>query len=316
MPIFNKYQKALKKMKIAVAKGSAHKQIYKSKLESFAAGITRCGDSVQWNDDPKQNQCDAAVIYGSYKAYRGSGHHKIKTSIAKSFDNFVQLETPVIGRSAKSIDHDYFRVGVNGFLWDEGKWGHEYIDHDRYKTVWKNLGYDIDQQWQTQGEHILILLQNPGDASLRGTDIFDWCYGAIDQIKKHTDRPIVVRPHPLPRKGFTAFANTIAMYDNVTMVENVLPNNLRPLELDFKNCYCAVSFASGSAVDAVLAGVPSLTNDPGNMAWEVSTHDFKDIENRYLGDRVAWMQKVAMCQWSVKEFESGSCWQHVKKSIT
>ena len=302
-------------MKIAIVLASAHKQIYKDKLHSFAKGISQCENTFEIDNDPNPKNYDAAVIYGSYKSYRGSAHHKIKTKIAKTFKNFVQLETPVIGRSASTIDHDYFRVGVNGFLWDEGKWGHQYIDPDRYKTVWKNLGYDIEQQWQTQGQNILILLQNPGDASLRGTDIFDWCYGAIDEIKKQTDRPIVVRPHPLPRKGFTAFTNTIAMYDNVTMVENVLPNNLRPLNLDFEDCYCAVSFASGSAVDAVLAGVPSLTNDPGNMAWEVSTHNFSDIENRYVGDRVRWMQKVAMCQWSTKEFESGHCWQHVRKSI-
>ena len=105
------------------------------------------------------------------------------------------------------------------------------------------------------------------------------------------------------------------MFDNVTMVENCLPDRLRPLQLDFEDCYCAVSYASGSAVDAVLAGVPSLTNDPGNMAWLVSRNNIADIENRYLGDRVDWMQKVSMCQWSVEEFESGKCWDHVSKSI-
>ena len=51
------------------------------------------------------------------------------------------------------------------------------------------------------------------------------------------------------------------------------------------------------------------------MAWEVSTHKFEDIENRYLGDRTEWMKKVAMCQWSIHEFENGECWNHIKKSL-
>ncbi len=302
-------------MKIVIAKGSAHKELYKKKLHSFAKGIKLCGETVDYHDHPKPSRYDAAVIYGSYKSYRGSGHHKIKTSIATTFKNYVQLETPIIGRSASTSDHGYLRVGVNGFLLDQAKWGFDYVDDKRYKKIWGDTGYNINQKWKTKGKHILILLQNPGDASLRGTDIFQWCYDAIDEIKKHTDRPIVVRPHPLPRKGFEGFANTISTFDNVKMVENILPHNLRPLELDFKNCFCTVSYASGSAVDAVLAGIPSLTNDPGNMAWEVSTHKFEDIENRYLGDRTEWMKKVAMCQWSIHEFENGECWNHIKKSL-
>jgi len=302
-------------MKVVIAEGSAHKDLYKNKLKSFAKGVGICGEKVSYHDFPKPSRYDAAVIYGSYKKFRSSGHHRIKINIAESFKKYVQLETPVIGRSAKSSDHGYLRVGVNGFLWDEAEWGFDHIDEERYKKVWQDNGYKINQRWKTKGKHILILLQNPGDASLRGTDIFKWCYEAIEEIQKYSDRPIVVRPHPLPRKGFEAFANSISLFENVTMVENVLPHNLRPLEKDFKNCYCAVSYASGSAVDAVLAGIPSLTNDPGNMAWEVSRHEFKDIENRYIGDKIDWMKKIAMCQWSIAEFESGECWNHIKKSL-
>jgi len=58
-----------------------------------------------------------------------------------------------------------------------------------------------------------------------------------------------------------------------------------------------------------------LATDPGNMAWDISTHKLENIEQRYIGDRIYWMQKIAMCQWSVAEFESGECWEHVSKSI-
>ncbi len=302
-------------IKVSVCMASAHKDVYKNKLQKFTKGIEMLNDSVVTENYPSPEHYDTAVIYGSYKKYRGSLHHKIKCQVAEKFKNYVQLETPVIGRSASTIDHDYLRVGVGGFLWDQAEWGFAYTDPDRYKKVFNDLGYNTNQEWKTKGSKILILLQNPGDASLRGTDIYNWCYDTITELQKHTDRPIVVRPHPLPRKGFDRFTNTIQMFDNVTMVENCLPDRLRPLQLDFEDCYCAVSYASGSAVDAVLAGVPSLTNDPGNMAWLVSRNQIADIENRYLGDRVDWMQKVAMCQWSVQEFESGKCWDHVSKSI-
>ena len=95
----------------------------------------------------------------------------------------------------------------------------------------------------------------------------------------------------------------------------VLGTCLFEIEKDFKNCFCAVSYSSGSTVDAVLAGVPVLATDPGNMAWDVSTHELNKIESRYLGDRLEWMQKISMCQWSMEEFENGECWNHIKKSL-
>jgi len=302
-------------MKIVIARGSAHKELYRNKLESFAKGVKLLGESVQWHDFPTPDRYDAAVIYGSYKSYRGSGHHKIKTEIATKFKKYVQLETPIIGRVASTSDHNYLRVGVNGFLFDEATWGFDHINKNRYKKVFEHTGYDINKEWQTDGDHILVLMQNPGDASLRGQNIFEWALNTVRTLKKHTDRKIVVRPHPLPRKGFTDFVKQIKRFKNVVLVENELPTKLRPLEKDFSNCYCAVSYSSGSTVDAVLAGVPVLATDPGNMAWDISSHELKKIEQRYLGDKTEWMQKIAMCQWSISEFESGECWDHIRKSL-
>ena len=302
-------------MRVVLASGSAHKDLYKEKLKSFAKGISICGEQVFWHDFPKPSRYDAAVIYGSYKTYRGSGHHKVKTEIANTFPKFIQLETPIIGRIASTSDHGYLRVGVNGFLFDEAKWGFEYTDKNRYKKVFEHTGYNPNQEWIKDGDHILILMQNPGDASLRGQNIFEWALNTVRTLKKHTDRKIIVRPHPLPRKGFDDFVKKVKRFKNVQLVENELPNNLRPLEKDFKNCFCAVSYSSGSTVDAVLAGVPVLATDPGNMAWDVSTHELNKIESRYLGDRLEWMQKISMCQWSMEEFENGECWNHIKKSL-
>jgi hypothetical protein len=302
-------------MKVAICTASAHKEVYQTKLEQFARGVIFCGDSTDYTDTPNVKEHDTAVIYGSFKRYRGAPHHRIKCSVADNFKQFVQLETPVIGRSAVSIDHLYLRVGVNGFLWDEATWGFDYIDSTRYLKVFSNCGYSTETEWKTNGSHILILMQNPGDASLRGQDIYQWCYQTVEELQRHTDRPIRIRPHPLPRKGFKSFAERVSRYKNVELVENELPDRLRPLAMDFEDCYCAVSFSSGSAVDAVLAGVPSLTTNSGNMAWLVSQHELKNIESRYLGDRTEWMQKIAMCQWSTAEFESGECWSHIRQSL-
>ena len=304
-------------MKVAIAINSAHRDVYSNKLLEFAKGVEAVGDqAVVVKGVPDAEDFDTAVMYGSWKEWRGAPHHTIKKQIAQNFKKYVQLETPVIGRGVRGINHQYLRVGVNGFLWDTTEWGFEHMDPNRYLQVFKDTGYNINTKWKVDGENIVIMMQNPGDASLRGTDIFEWCYNTIKEIRTRTTRPIIVRPHPLPRKGMDALTSRLLEFENLTIVENELPDNLRPLEEDFKDAYCVVSFSSGSAVDAVLAGVPNIALDPGNMAWLVSKHSLDNIEyERYISDRKEWMQKISHCQWNVEELENGKCWKHIKQSL-
>ena len=56
--------------------------------------------------------------------------------------------------------------------------------------------------WRTTGDYVLLILQRPGDSSLRNLLAKHKTYEnfvtyTINQIKKYTDRPIRVRMHPL-----------------------------------------------------------------------------------------------------------------------
>ena len=58
------------------------------------------------------------------------------------------------------------------------------------------------KDWRTNGDYILLVLQRPGDSSLKKLIDNHGSYKqfieyTITQIKKYTDRPIRVRMHPL-----------------------------------------------------------------------------------------------------------------------
>lgn len=299
-------------MQVAICLESAHSDTYKSKMYSFAKGITEPdhADVVNWIKLPNDHhKWETAVIYGSYKSNRFASHHKIKGQINEHKRPFVMIETPLVSRRADIIDHAWLRVGVNGFLWDNAMWGFEHMDPNR-KIV-------EPIKWRTNGSHILILMQNPGDASLRGADIFDWCNRTVRELRGYTDRPIRVRPHPLPtkRSKLAELEKSITQLKDVTFVENILPN-LRPLEEDLKDCWCAVSYTSGSAVDAVMAGIPNISCDSGNMTWLISTHALCTINDPYVDDTNLWEQQISHCQFSIEEFENGVCWNHIKKTLS
>jgi len=300
-------------MRVAVIEDTANHQQYKQVLESFAKG---CGGEITNSGNTKNYDC--AVIFGSYKKERGRSQHRGKGKIIESGMPYVQLETQLIGRPIDTAFHSEFRVGVNGFLWDDAKWGFEHIKHDRSVKVFERNGYDPDKGWKTDGDYILLCMQKVGDASLRGRDIFDWTEQTVKQIRQNTERQIIVRPHPLYRKRtqHAKCKKTVCEYFNVQWQESdVTQKGFVPIQEQLQNAWCTVTYSSGTGVDAVLNGVPNIACDPGSMVYEVSSNDASEVEKPFRGDKKEWTNKIAHCQWSVEEFESGECWEHVSKSI-
>ena len=300
-------------MRIAIIEDTANHQQHREVLHSFAKG---CGGDITTSNNV--NDYDCAVIFGSYKKKRGRPQHQGKGKIIESGIPYIQLETQLIGRPIDTAIHNEFRVGVNGFLWDDAKWGFEHIEDDRSKKVFERNGYDPDVPWKQDGEYILLCMQKVGDASLRDADVFEWTENTVNDIRKHTDRKIIIRPHPLYRKY--SLHNTLK--EKVLNVSNthwqetdLLKDGFVSIQEQLQKAWCTVTYTSGSGIDAVINGIPNIACDTGSMVYDVSSKDIAEIENPYRGEKKEWTNRIAHCQWNIDEFESGECWKHVSKSI-
>ena len=300
-------------MRIAIIEDTANHQQHREVLHSFAKG---CGGDITTSNNV--NDYDCAVIFGSYKKKRGRPQHQGKGKIIESGIPYIQLETQLIGRPIDTAIHNEFRVGVNGFLWDDANWGFEHIEDDRSKKVFERNGYDPDVPWKQDGEYILLCMQKVGDASLRDADVFEWTENTVNDIRKHTDRKIIIRPHPLYRKS--SLHNTLK--EKVLNVSNthwqetdLLKDGFVSIQEQLQKAWCTVTYTSGSGIDAVINGIPNIACDTGSMVYDVSSKDIAEIENPYRGEKKEWTNRIAHCQWNIDEFESGECWKHVSKSI-
>ena len=300
-------------MRVAVIEDTANHQQHRDVLHSFAQGS---GAEIITSDQAEQYDC--AVIFGSYKKERGRSAHQGKGKIIESGMPYVQLETQLIGRPIDTAFHTEFRVGVNGFLWDDANWGFDHITQDRSHKVFERNGYDPTVVWKDDGEYILLCMQKVGDASLRGADVFAWTQDTVEQIRKHTNRKIIIRPHPLYRKSALHSKlkeSVLATADVHWQEADVTKADFVPIAEQLKNAWCTVTYSSGTGIDAVINGIPNVACDTGSMVYDVSSRDIAEIENPYRGEKDLWSNKIAHCQWSIEEFESGECWQHVTKSI-
>lgn len=152
--------------------------------------------------------------------------------------------------------------------------------------------------WKKGGARVLITAQVPGDASLQGKNLEPWYREAIALARKEYGLPVDFRPHPRAiQRGLTRPGRADAS---------------GPLKDELDRSALVITWNSNSAVDAVLAGVPAVTMDPGAMAWGVTAHRVGDL---VTPDRTEWANRVSWCQWSPAELASGIWWERMRGGL-
>lgn len=323
-------------MKILVSIASGSNNTERNILRSFYSGIERYyyfkfgvnsykqlkkdhDIDLRLSYDPSIEKCDVAVQFGTVKE-RSNEHHLTKQSIRDNAKTVVYVETPLLGRVVnKKNDYSFYRVGVNGFLNNDGIfYQDEKLDKTRVETL-RNSGLTIKDfpGWKNNSiGSILILLQLPGDASLRGQKLSEWFLETVEKIRKNTSREIIVRFHPAmsdKAKGeFFSEINSLFFenYQNIIWSDGI--NNT--LEEDLEKSGVCVSYTSGSCIDAVLYGIPVIAMDEGNLAYPISSHRLEEIGNPRMAtieEINDWIIALANSQWSEQEMLNGKVWDHI-----
>lgn len=260
--------------------------------------------------------CDLAVIFGSWKP-REKGTHVTRGAVASSAKNFFVIETPLLMRST-SKENSHWRVGLNGFLRGDAVWPR--VDPSLGQQRMTKLGLAWQGWKNNRNGHIVVALQLPGDASMRGIDVNDWALRTVQNIRGYTDKHIVVRSHPLTsERGFEAHAE-LARNILLSGIQNIRFSDgaTKSWQEDLEDAYCTVTYTSGLAVDSIYQGIPTVACDPGNFAWRVSTTELQDIVDvRKVDERTVneWLGNLAYCQWSLDEMRTGEAWQMLRSIL-
>ena len=119
-------------------------------------------------------------------------------------------------------------------------------------------------------------------------DLEEWKASTIQKIKQYTDRPIRVRDKA----------------DRTTRVA-------KPIHKDFKDCHAVVTYQSIAAVEALMAGIPTFT-DEATAADPFAHTDLSQIETPIYRDREEiydWACYLSYCQFSIGEIKSGKAFK-------
>jgi hypothetical protein len=253
---------------------------------------------------------DLAVMQGWVHADSGNAPHLVFRKTIIESQKRIGKHTLAIDsnlflyRDTKNIN-SYLRFSLDGVFPTSGNYFTDNVDPGRWQQIKKDIGFDL-QPWRSNGNHILICLQRNGGWSMGGLDVIKWCNQTILELKRYTDRPIVVRAHPGDKK--------VRQYLKLSH-PNVSISNKEDILDDFSNAWATITYNSSPGVASAIEGVPVFVTDPNSrhsQALEVCNLNLSMIETPLMPDRQKWIEKISMSHFNFNDLKAGHAWDIIK----
>jgi hypothetical protein len=145
-------------------------------------------------------------------------------------------------------------------------------------------------KFRRQGSKILIAPPSQKLLNLYSINLDEWLARTQADIRKHTDREIVVR-----------LKQSRSVRQNTDTIQMALDDDV----------FCLVTFSSIAAVEALLHGKPAITLGP-NAAAPLCSHTVSEIENPLIPDLDqvrALIRHLSYCQFTEVEMRDGTAWR-------
>ena len=246
--------------------------------------------------------------------------HKFALGSGGKLINLQQLQTieinvPVIIRgNSKSKVRAINTCIERGLTWyniDTGYLGNGHLKHyhriskgayqniepilDRPSDRLDKIKYKINKR-KTLGSRILVCPPSQKVMSIYGLTVDDWLASTTAEIKKHSNREIVIRVKDQNRKS--------------RIVND-------PIQVAFDDdIFCVVTYNSIAALEAVMHGLPAFTLGP-NAAEPLCNTNLVDIESPFFPnkDEVEHvLRHLSYCQFTEAEYKDGTAWRILNES--
>lgn len=249
-------------------------------FDALKQGLHRTGHTLVDSGE------DLAVIWSVLWLGRMAGNQKIYNWCKKSNTPVMIVE---VGNLLRGKSWRLSLNNINGLGEFSNK---ENLDPMRVRKI----GTFLKPENHERKNSILIACQHQKSLQWEGMPATQrWVQDTVAEIKKYTDKKIIVRPHP--RNLFNLKIPGVYM-----QIPGKIKNSYDDFDIDY-NHHCVVNYNSGPAVQAAIQGTPIICHE-SSLAYPVSD-EIKNIDNPVLKDRNKWFLELCHTEWFVDEIASG-----------
>ena len=262
-------------------------------FDAFATSLVDNGHTVVYNDNTADVDCIWSVLWHGRMARNKAIWENEKPTIV--------LEVGGINRGTT------WKVGLNGINRDA-----YFGEQDNDRTRADSLGL-VCKPWRSNGNFILVCGQH--NKSLQWQHMLpmsNWFLETYDEIRKHTERPIVFRPHPRCR-----LEHIERGLKHVYRQEPVkIGGSYDDFDMGFDDVHCTISYSSNPGIHSILSGVPAFVSTH-SLAYPVANDiDFMhDVEQPMMPDRQQWLNDYAHTEYTIEEISQGIPLKHLTSQL-
>jgi len=279
-------------------------------LSRFINGVVQSGHIGILHTGNNIIPCDVAFIQGwSHEHGKSAPHLQLREAVRdhqlRNRNRLLIVDSNLFNYIGKNA---YARFSFDGVFPTTGNYFWDNPDPARWQQISRDAGITL-KPWRNNGKHILICTQRNGGWSMKGMTVLDWLNQTVAEIKKYTDRPIIVRPHPGDKnaKNYLNFRSPHWKLSGAAQLTE-----------DLSKAWVTVTYNSSPGVASAIEGVPVFVTDPvpkTSQAFAVANTDLSKIETPETFDRQAWIERIAMCHWNFDELSNGAAWRHMQQFV-
>ena len=279
-------------------------------LTNFIEGVNKNKDKGLIINDLNLVDCDVAVIQGFVHEDGKSAPHlefrkKILEYQLRKRKRTIIIDSNLFLYADPTNTKGYLRFSYDGIFPNTGDYCYNNPNPLRWEKIKKDLNIDL-KPWKNNGNHILVCLQRNGGWSMKGLSVVDFFHQTVNEIRKYSNRQIVVRTHPGDKKS--------VIYANQLRGKNVTISQNKFLIEDLKGAWASVVYNSSPSVASIIEGIPCFLLDPEySQTAPVANLNLNEIENPIMPERLEWIQKLAQCHWNLEELRTGDAWNHMRR---
>ena len=248
--------------------------------------------------DKWDHDTDVAVIWSVL--WQGRMRNNLKV-----WKEFQALKKPVVVLEVGGIKRNTtWKIGINGINRDADFANDEY-SLDRWKK------FDIKlKPWKRTGKNIIVCGQHDSSEQWKNLpDMNAWLLEQVAQIKKHTDKNILIRPHPRNMMS-------VKMAGVQTQIPRRNPNTYDDTDFvkQLDNAFAVVNHSSNPAMEAVFNGIPVFTS-PSSLSYDVANNNYTNMTNPKTPNREEWAHKLCHTEWWIDEIKQGVPWERIRNQL-
>ena len=261
----------------------------------------------EFKDEEKSNGVDFFLCFDLIVQY--SLKNKIVNENREKISaRLIILETPVLKRLIHEPlkNQKFFRVMMDTHL------GNNIIKKYQNNETTRDFLLPKLEKYKKFGHYILLVNQIVGDTAVVPYHPVKWIHEKIINIRKHSDKKIIIREHPLQLSENKNLLIKTLIEKNL----NCFISENKNIEDDLVNASSCITLSSSASIDALIKGVPIFVEDQRSFAYEIANLNIKNINNPVNKERDTLFKSIANTHWSLEEIENGKCWYFLKKILT